>query len=134
MGKKGGGDSSKAAAAADKETALQQTYADRANQYNPFGSLEWTTQRVYDPGTKKYVTKWTQQQKMSDALEGIYGGQMSRAQGLGDLSSGMMGRVAQEMGAAPDWGQFGDVEQMQYDPLQLRQQAEDAAYQKKPCG
>jgi hypothetical protein len=35
-------------------------------------------------------------------------------------------RVAGEMGDAPDWAQFGDVEG--FDPAQQRQAAEDAAY------
>lgn len=129
MGKKGGGskDASRAAAV-DKETALQQTYADRADQYNPFGNVQWDTKREYDPGQKKYVTKWTQKQTMSDDLSKIYNSQMYKANKLGAMSAGMTDRIQSEMGAAPDWAQFGDVHQMDYDPNAIREAAENAAY------
>lgn len=115
----------------DRHTARDQTYADRADQYNPFGSVQWTTQKVKDPATGKWVTKWIQQQSMSDQLGGIYNNSMDKNKGLSDLSAGMMDRVQQEMGAAPDWGQFGDVVGMDFDPTSIRQAAEDAAYQRE---
>ena len=132
MGKKGGGGGKdgQRAAAVDKETALQQTYADRADQYNPFGSVQWDTSKGIDPATGKDITKWSQRQTMSPELQGIYNNQMSKAQGMGDLSAGMMGRIQDEMGQAADWGQFGDVHQMDFDPTQMRQAAEDASYQR----
>jgi hypothetical protein len=132
MGKKGGSskDASRAASV-DRETARDQTWADRANQYNPFGAVEWSTRKTIDPATGKPVTQWTQQQSMSPQLEGIYNSQMSRMQGMGDLSAGMMGRVQNEMGSPADWGQFGDVVGMDYDPTELRQRSEDAAYQRE---
>jgi hypothetical protein len=43
----------------------------------------------------------------------------------------MMDRINSEMGAPADWGQFGDVQGMKYDPSQIRQAAEDAAYKRQ---
>ena len=34
-----------------RETARDTTYADRPDQYNPFGSVTWGTERVLDPAT-----------------------------------------------------------------------------------
>lgn len=50
--------------------------------------------------------------------------------GKGALGAGMMDRIRSEMSGAPDWAQFGQAEGLEYDPLALRQGAEDAAYQK----
>lgn len=130
MGKKGGGGDAGKAAAMDRNTARDTTYADRPDQFNPFGSVTWDQELITDPATGKKTTKWTQTQGMSSDLEGLYQGELARMKGMGDLSSGMIGRINQEMGAAPDWAQFGDVNQMNYDPSQIRQAAEDASYQR----
>ena len=42
----------------------------------------------------------------------------------------MNDRINSEMGAAPEWDQFGDPIGMDYDPNTLRQAAEDASYQR----
>jgi hypothetical protein len=114
-----------------RETARDTTYADRPDQYNPFGSIQWGTEQVIDPATGEPVTKWTQQQSLSDDSQSIYNPMMNFLQNKAELSSGMMGRVQDEMGAAPDWSQFGDVVGLDYDPTQIRAAAEDAAYQKE---
>ena len=46
------------------------------------------------------------------------------------LAGGLMGRMSDELGSAPNWDQFGDVVGLDYDPTQLRAAAEDAAYQR----
>ena len=46
------------------------------------------------------------------------------------MGAGMMGRIQSEMGGAPDWAQFGQAQGLDYDPSQIRQGAEDAAYQR----
>ena len=53
MGKKGGGGPDVVGASdVDRKTARDITYADRADQYNPFGSLTYTTEKVGVPGTE----------------------------------------------------------------------------------
>ena len=131
IGKKSGGSDSSKAAAQDRNTARDTTYADRPDQFNPFGNVTWQTESVVDPASGNKATKWIQNQGMSEDVQRLYDNQMTNMQARGDLSAGMMGRIENEMGGAPDWAQFGDVNQMEYDPTTLRQRAEDAAYQKE---
>lgn len=113
-----------------RETARDVTYADRPDQYNPWGSVTWGQEQVIDPATGEPTTKWTQNESLSPDSQNLFDTQMGMMQGRSDLAGGMMGRVGQEMGAAPDWAQFGDVQGMNYDPSQIRQHAEDASYQR----
>lgn len=134
MGKKSGPDTKGAVreqAAADRQTARDITYADRPDQYNPWGSLTWTTQEVVDPATGETVTKWVQNQELSADAQDLYNRNLGMMRARSGLAGGMMGRVSDEMGGAPDWAQFGDVQGLQYDPNQIRAAAEDAAYQKQ---
>tara|TARA_R110000851_G_scaffold288960_1_gene443085 strand:- start:4712 stop:5473 length:762 start_codon:yes stop_codon:yes gene_type:complete len=113
-----------------RETARDVTYADRPDQNNPFGSVTWGTQRVRDPASGEMVTKWTQNQSMAEPLQNVFDSQMSSIQSNSDLADSMSGRIQDEMGAAPDFQQFGDVKDFNYDPTQQRQMAEDAAYER----
>lgn len=110
-----------------RETARDVTYADRPNQYNPFGSIEWGTSRVRDPATGEWVTQWNQNQTLNPELQGAVDSTMGMMNNRANLASSMFGRVQDEMGGAPDWEQFGDV--VGFDPTQQRQMATDAAYQ-----
>ena len=84
-----------------------------------------------DPATGKKTTRWTQNQNLSPQMQKIFDDQMGLMQGRSELAAGMQGRIAQEMGGAPDWAQFGDVQGLEYNPDELRQRAEDAAYQRE---
>lgn len=134
MGKSKGPDAVGAATAqgvADRETARDVTYADRPDQYNPWGSITWGQEMVTDPATGEQTTKWTQNQNLSADSQDLYDTQLGIMRGKSKLAGGMMGRISDEMGAAPDWAQFGDVQGLNYDPNQIRGMAEDAAYQKE---
>ena len=41
-----------------RETARDQTYADRPDQYNALGSSTWGQELVTDPATGAKTTKW----------------------------------------------------------------------------
>ncbi len=134
MGKSSGGDARGAAEAqglADRETARDVTYADRPDQYNPWGSVKWSTEEVIDPATGEKVTKWRQDQELTGDTQEIYDRSIGMMRGRQNLAGGMMNRIGDEMGGAPDWAQFGDVQGLDYDPNQVRGMAEDAAYQKQ---
>ena len=111
-----------------RETARDVTYADRPDQFNPLGSVEWGTTRVRDPATGQMVTKWTQNQTLNKELQSSLDNSLGYMRDKGDLATGMMGRVREEMSGAPDWDQFGDV--IGFDPDARRQAAEDASYGK----
>lgn len=119
------------AAAIDQQAARDATYADRPDQYNPWGSVNWGQEEVIDPVTGESTTKWTQSQNLSGDSQALYDRQMQMMQGRSDLAGGMMGRVQDEYGTPIDWDQFGDYEDFDFDPTAMRQQAEDDAYAKQ---
>ena len=137
MGKKDSPDTPDVAGAAAvegefaRETARDVTYADRPDQYNPFGSLKWQQYKAIDPGTGEPVTKWRQVQKLAPESKKILDFNLGLTKDKAKLAESMMGRVEGEMGGAPDWAQFGDVQGLDYDPMQLRLAAENAAYRKE---
>ena len=93
-----------------RETARDQTYADRPDQYNAMGSNTWGQSMVRDPATGEMVTKWTQNQTLSPDMQNLYNTQMQTNQQLGSTAAAMGDRVNAEMGAPLNWEQFGDVE------------------------
>lgn len=112
----------------DRTTARDATYADRPDQYNPFGSLTWGQESYIDPATGERVSKWTQAQALSPEMQDLFDQQMGLTKGQSQLQSDAFKRAQGEMGAAPDWAQFGQGKDLEYSPDQLRQRAEDAAY------
>jgi hypothetical protein len=120
----------RAEAAANRETQRDITYSDRPDQYNPFSSVGWTNEQVIDPATGEPVNKWTQNQTFTPGVQNVIDQQLSQMGGRGQLGAGMMNRIQSEMGGAPDWAQFGQAQGLDYDPSQIRQGAEDAAYKR----
>ena len=93
-----------------RETARDQTYADRPDQYNAMGSNTWGQSMVRDPATGEMVTKWTQNQTLSPEMQNLYNTQMQTNQQLGSTAAAMGDRITAEMGMPLNWDQFGDVE------------------------
>lgn len=116
---------------ASSETARAVTYADRPDQINPLGALTWQTERVKDPATGEWTTKWTQRQQLANPLQNVMDAELNALQQTGLLRNQALDRSQIEMGGAPDWQQFGDVIGMEGTPDELRQRAEDAAYQRE---
>lgn len=114
-----------------RETARDVTYADRPDQYNPFGSVEWDTQVDIDPSTGEEVTRWVQNQSYAPQLQGLIDQNLDVVGGRSQLAGMLNQRIGAEMGAEPDWAQFGDVIPMDFDPTELRGRAEDAYYERE---
>lgn len=113
-----------------RETARDVTYADRPDQYNPFGSLKWQQTQQIDPATGERVTAWTQVQDLSEDSKSIYNPTVAYLANNAELAQKLGLRAADELGQAPDWAQFGEASNLEFDPTALRSAAEDAAYQK----
>ena len=103
-------------------------YADRPDQYNPFGGVTWGQESMIDPATGERVTKWTQGQGLSPEMQKQFDRQMGMLGKRGQMSNEAMQRAGQEMGGAPDWARFGEAQGLEFNPEQMRQKAEDAAY------
>lgn len=109
-----------------RETARDVTYADRPDQSGPLGQVRWGQEQGIDPATGEPVTKWTQNQTLDPSLQSSLDSSLGMMSDRADLANTVNQRTFDEMGEAPDWAQFGEVEG--FDPTQQRQAAEDAAY------
>ncbi len=112
----------------NRQTARDAAYANRPDQYNPFGSLTWSQQRIKDPATGENVTRWVQQQNLSKPMEYMLNSQLSNAQKMSYAQGLATNRAGEAVQEGVDWDQFGSAQGLEYDPSQLRQRAEDAAY------
>jgi hypothetical protein len=131
MGKKSSPDYEGAAekqAEASREITEQQTWANRPDQITPWGTVEWQNQSVWDPSTEQNINKWTQKESLTPELQRALDAQTALQTGRSEIGAGMLGRAAGEFGSEMDWGQFGDVGGLDYNPTEMRAAAEDAAY------
>ena len=94
-------------AAASKEITEQQTWANRPDQYNPWGTTQWSNTPTWDPSSGQMINKWSQYETLSPQAQRALDSQMGLQTGKSDLAGGMMGRVGQEIGTAMDWNKFG---------------------------
>lgn len=129
----------------------QQTWANRPDQTNPWGSTTWDAKQERDPATGEMVNKWTQNQTLNPESQAALDSQMAVTTARSQMGEGMIGRTAEELRQPMDWDQFGDqqraatsegidmnnlpegvssVEAKKYDMGhdEYRQQAEDANY------
>ncbi len=104
-------------AESSKEVTRDQTWANRPNQYNPWGSTEWEPQSIIDPSTGKPVTQWNQYEQLSPDAQKALDSQLALESGRSELAGGMMGRVSDEFGNPMDWDQFGNMTGVDSQPL-----------------
>jgi len=127
----------------ERLTAAQATMADRPDQYDPFGSLTWQKGGPIVGGsiaegrtvggrrgmyTSNDPNKWTQQYTLNAPMQRNLNSAMGVTNSMSGLREDAMARAEQEMSGDLDWGQFGQAEGLEFDPTELRQRAEDAAY------
>ena len=84
-----------------------QTYANRVNQYNPWGDLTYDSYQAIDPSTGKSVTRWNQNQTLTPELQAALEAEMSLQKGRSELGAGMMGDLQQDYGTRMNFDQFG---------------------------
>ena len=118
----------------NEQVVRDQLYANRPDQYTPWGYNKWTTEQMPD-GTDR----WTQTQGLKTEYQDILDKQTAIAAAKSDVAGGLMGRMQSEFGAPADWrglSPMGQVPGAQFtlpepdvgDPNQYRQHAEDAMY------
>ncbi len=123
MGKSSGGNEAAAREQGriDKELAAEKTLADRPNQYNRFGSLEWV---------KNPDGSWTQTQELSGDVNSLVDQDLANMRNRGMMQGAAYNRAQDAMSQPADWEQFGEAQDFQYNAGDIRQRAEDAAYQR----
>ena len=123
-----------------------QTAANRPNQSNAWGSTQWTNTPVWNPVTGEYNTQWTQTETLNPDMQRAVDAQQGIQAGRSELAEGMMARAWDSYQNPMDFDQYGGpiqptdvqgvdrfsfdqgMQDFEYDPLNFRQQAEDAAY------
>jgi hypothetical protein len=93
-------------AESDKENLTTQTWANRMNQYNPWGSIEYDNEQVRDPATGQMVTKWTQNQELTPLAQEALDRQMAIDNRKSDFASKLMGRAGNALLTDTDYSKF----------------------------
>lgn len=95
-----------ATAQANQQNELlgQQTWANRADQYNPWGSQTWSAQAATDPATGKPITQWAQTTQLDPRLQSALDSQIDITQQQSQMAQGLLGRSQQEFGQQMNWG------------------------------
>jgi len=124
---------------ANREVVRDQTFANRPDQYTPWGFTRWNPYQTTDPSTGEATTGWEQIQGLTPELQEILNKQIAIQGGRSDVAGMLTGRLGNEYGSAMNWdglSPMGDVVNPQFtmpeggvdDPYQTRQRAEDAMY------
>jgi len=117
-------------AAAGKEAAIGEMFANRPDQFNALGGVQWTPSYQVDPITGSTVTRWTQEQSLSPTAQAVVDPMMQQFGDRATMANALSGRIYDEMSAAPDFDQFGDYQNFSFDDSK-RQEIEDAYYAKE---
>lgn len=109
----------------------EQTAANRPDQYNPWGSSQWTQSSVINPATGQPETRWTQTETLAEPLQQSLDAQMRIGAGRANMAEGAMARAWGDYQNPMNFDQFGSPIEFNYDTTAGRQAAEDAAYQRQ---
>ena len=114
-----------------KEAAIGEMYANRPDQFNALGGVQWTPTYEKDPVTGTTVTRWTQEQSLSPQAAGIVNPMFEQMQGRTEMANALNQRVYDSLSQEPEFEQFGDYQDFNFDDLGGRQAVEDAYYAKE---
>jgi hypothetical protein len=122
----------------NEQIVRDQLYANRPDQYTPWGATSWGSEAGYDANGNP-ITNWSQTTSLTPELQDIYNKQVAIQGGRADIAGMLTGRLGSEYGQAQDWrglNPMGQVPTSQYtlpegsvgDPNAFRQRGEDAMY------
>jgi hypothetical protein len=133
----------------NEDVVRDQTYANRPDQYTPWGYTSWESNPYTDEAGNE-TTQWQQTQGLTPELQNILNQQIAIQGGRGDIAGMLTGRMGSEFGQEMNWdglnpmggnvnAQLTMPENIQRglnyggapgvgDPYQTRQSAEDAVY------
>lgn len=104
-------------AAAAKETAAgniknldQQTLANRANQFTPWGSLVWDREITKNPITGEDEITWTSYEDVAPELQGALQNELAISGERTNLARGLLGRVGGSYNQEFDMSQLPDIQ------------------------
>jgi hypothetical protein len=115
-------------AAGSRAVTEQQTWANRPDQYTPFGSMTWQNQQQWDPATEQMLNKWIQTTNLTPDAQRALTAQLGMQAGKSELGASMMGRMQDEFGNPMDWTQFSEGGERVEGGQHYYDQAGDALY------
>jgi len=126
---------------ANREVTRDQTFANRPDQYTPFGYSTWNPYQTVDPATGEATTAWENVTGLDPRLQGILDKQIAIQDGRSDIAGTLTGRLGAEFGTPMDWstlGPMGEVPTSQFtmpeadvgDPNAWRDRATNAMFEK----
>ena len=98
-------------AGASKEITNMQTWANRPNQYTPWGSQTWSPTSTIDPATGQKVTQWNQYTNLTPQAQSALNDQFALQSGRSALAGSFMGRVADEYSKPFDYSNLPQMAQ-----------------------
>lgn len=99
-----------ATATSSEEVNRAQTFANRPNQYTPWGSNTWTPNVTVDPATGERVTTWDQTVTLDPDEQAALDMQQQITRGMSEGALGLLDRAADSYGDPLDYdaiAQFG---------------------------
>ena len=97
---------------ANKEVVRDQTFANRPDQYTPWGATTWTPYSVTDPSTGQATTSWSQTQSLTPELQDILNKQVAIQSGRSDVAGALTGRLGNEFTQVMDWSGLNPMGQV----------------------
>lgn len=91
-------------AESSREVTEQQTWANRPDQFTPWGSQTWENQQVWDPATQQYLNRWAQTTNLTPDSQAALDAQLQLGRERSELGLSMTDRMRNEYGSAMDWG------------------------------
>jgi len=120
---------------ASRQNIASQNYANRPDQFSPFGTTTWDSSSQIDPSTGKQVTGWTQNTSLTPELQSALDSQLRLQQLRSNSAEGMFGRVTDDLSQPIDWSgseysEFGAAPEVRDpgDPELFNQEVGDAIY------
>jgi hypothetical protein len=95
-------------ATVENEQNQQNTWANRVNQYNPYGSSTFNAKKAIDPVTGKPVTQWSQTQTLDPQLQAALKAQFGLTADRSQLAESLFGGMERQLGKPIDYSQFQD--------------------------
>lgn len=76
------------------EAQTRADWANRPNQFTPWGSLTWESEQVTDPATGLPVTRWTQHTILDPRSQRALDDQFAIQEGMSSAAKGLLGRAS----------------------------------------
>lgn len=89
-----------------REVTEQQTWANRPDQFTPFGNQTWTNTPTRDPTTGQMLNRWAQTTELDPDMQRALDAQTNLTAGRSEIGSEMLDRIRSEFEPIVDFNQF----------------------------